>query len=781
MRRTTPLRNILAAATILAVFCSLLWWLPNVQAQGGLVVITPNPDVVPATAPGASITRTYSITNNDTNPRTFTLAPNTVTNPANVVTVSFPSSQIVVGAGGTTTFQVTYLFSPNAPPGSNIGFSTITATSNSPSSVSGQVVAQLSTSGTAPTNTSTPTLSATPTATAGPSPTPAPICQNGRESNDPGNDLGSAQLIRVNYQETHGLCTSSEEQGSPDVDWFYFGAGAGKVYTIDINKMSNGMDLQLSLFDANGVFLTGNDDFFQRADNNNNPSDLRPRIQSWRAPYDGVFYILVNDKPGSSGGDRTYDIEVRGESFGPTPTQISELCNDIYEQDGVPETAKQIFPNELQPQHVLCPTGDADWVVFYGAAGKSYFMFTDTRNYKNNPNFNPDTQSGADTIMYLFDRDGLTQLQVSDDIPNSLDSEIRFVPPVDGNYYVQIKNRGDLGSQFIRYDLTLKLCVSTVTECGRAEPVVPQSTPNPGGGSTPSPTTDTGFRTATPTGSTTPTQTRTPTVSPTQEPAFLEFLRVWQRADQPVATGNAPRSWLWGPKPLLRTNERYNEGANGERLVQYYDKARMEITNPVGKRSSSWFVTNGLLVSEMVRGQVQLGDAKFANRPAANIPVAGDQNDKVGPTYASLVRVVGKTSSDQTGEYATKWLSRNGGTYDYIGARDENAQMVQYIPQTGYNIPKVFWEYLNGRDVVYENGNFREGALMDWQSTLGLPIADPYWATVKVGGKYQTVLLQAFERRVLTYNPSNVEGWQVEMGNVGRHYYLWRYGKELPN
>jgi Tol biopolymer transport system component len=37
------------------------------------------------------------------------------------------------------------------------------------------------------------------------------------------------------------------------------------------------------------------------------------------------------------------------------------------------------------------------------------------------------------------------------------------------------------------------------------------------------------------------------------------------------------------------------------------------------------------------------------------------------------------------------------------------------------------------------------------------------------------VLVQLFERRVLTYTPSNPAGFQVEMGNVGQHYYRWRY------
>jgi len=45
-----------------------------------------------------------------------------------------------------------------------------------------------------------------------------------------------------------------------------------------------------------------------------------------------------------------------------------------------------------------------------------------------------------------------------------------------------------------------------------------------------------------------------------------------------------------------------------------------------------------------------------------------------------------------------------------------------------------------------------------------------------VGGVERDVLVQVFERRVLSYTPSNPASFQVEMGNVGQHYYAWRYG-----
>ncbi|HEX5165535.1 MAG TPA: hypothetical protein VFV93_09080, partial [Thermomicrobiales bacterium] len=57
-----------------------------------------------------------------------------------------------------------------------------------------------------------------------------------------------------------------------------------------------------------------------------------------------------------------------------------------------------------------------------------------------------------------------------------------------------------------------------------------------------------------------------------------------------------------------------------------------------------------------------------------------------------------------------------------------------------------------------------------------LPITEAYWATVKVNNQYVDVLMQCFERRCLTYTPGNPDGWKVEAGNVGLHYYVWRYG-----
>jgi hypothetical protein len=83
---------------------------------------------------------------------------------------------------------------------------------------------------------------------------------------------------------------------------------------------------------------------------------------------------------------------------------------------------------------------------------------------------------------------------------------------------------------------------------------------------------------------------------------------------------------------------------------------------------------------------------------------------------------------------------------------------------------------MNRTGTVYESGRFVAGQpVFDWLYVLGYPTTDAFWTNVAVGGVERDVMFQAFERRLLTYTPSNSPPFQVEMGNVGRHYYQWRY------
>ncbi len=320
---------------------------------------------------------------------------------------------------------------------------------------------------------SAPTPTNTPV---GPTATRGPICRDGFEDD---NNPASARTFDVNTAQEHTICPTGDE------DWLVFGGIAGKVYTIDVSRMDPGLDLTLELFDPQLNSIAFNNDYFNRDPANPNPGDTRPRI-TIRIPTDGRYFIRVRDSAGRGGTNFFYVIALLDESYGPTPTTVASVCQDLFEPDGLPEQARLITSNEIQEDRRLCPTGDADWVTFFGKTGKRYIIYTDTRRYRGRIEVNRDTQAGADTVMVLTDRDGVSILDFNDDIPGgeSLDSQIEFIPEVDGFYFAQVKNTGDIGNQFIRYDLVLLLCTPGQTDCGRASvPGLPISpiTPAPTG------------------------------------------------------------------------------------------------------------------------------------------------------------------------------------------------------------------------------------------------------------------------------------------------------------
>ena len=93
-------------------------------------------------------------------------------------------------------------------------------------------------------------------------------------------------------------------------------------------------------------------------------------------------------------------------------------------------------------------------------------------------------------------------------------------------------------------------------------------------------------------------------------------------------------------------------------------------------------------------------------------------------------------------------------------ARTAPRLFTAYDATTKHNVPKAFADYRT-----------RAGL-----PTIGYALSEPFFATVKIAGAQRQVMVQVFERRVLTYTATNPAAFQVEMGNVGSHYYQWRYG-----
>jgi hypothetical protein len=256
-----------------------------------------------------------------------------------------------------------------------------------------------------------------------------------------------------------------------------------------------------------------------------------------------------------------------------------------------------------------------------------------------------------------------------------------------------------------------------------------------------------------------------------------EFEQVWERTDYPVDQLEVARTWIWGPEPRSEgLLEEYAESPTGERLVQYFDKSRMEFPWRDGQDDDSpWYITQGLLAHELMTGALQVGDDSFIQYAPADIPVAGDPDDPLGPTYAVMGSLMGG-EAHAPGDLITTILTSDGTLSDNPSLEIHGVTADYYIEETEHTIASVFWEFMNAEGLIYDDGDYVEDALFaDPFYAIGFPITEAYWGWVKVDETQQNVLIQCFERHCLTYTPDNPDGWQVESGNIGLHYHTWRY------
>lgn len=266
-----------------------------------------------------------------------------------------------------------------------------------------------------------------------------------------------------------------------------------------------------------------------------------------------------------------------------------------------------------------------------------------------------------------------------------------------------------------------------------------------------------------------------PQPATTSERAALTFEWWRDRTDGPIERGAATRSWLWGPEPRSAAMyEPYQDALDGQRLVQYFDKGRMEINDPDTSITSGWYVTGGHLARELITGNRQIGDSAFIYHGAADIPVAGDP-DAGSPTYADLAELT-DTHHHGPGETITLAFDTQGDIRYRSRFGDYDIDLVDASSPTGHGIAEIFDTFLDLEGVVMHRGRAVErGIFSPRYALIGLPITEPVWMRVPVDGERLDVLVQCFERRCLTYAPGNPDGWRVEIGNIGQHYMEWRH------
>ncbi len=269
------------------------------------------------------------------------------------------------------------------------------------------------------------------------------------------------------------------------------------------------------------------------------------------------------------------------------------------------------------------------------------------------------------------------------------------------------------------------------------------------------------------------------------------FLKVWERTDKIVSERpGVGRGFTWGPTSLYSGGEPYAEAPGGQRPVQYFDKARMEINNTFGNRQDPYFVTTGLLVKELVLGRAQQGDSlsNYIQGRPSEVQIAGDPNvngnNSDAPTYRSFRNMVtfnqDNPSISKIGQQVSQKIDKNGSVSSIIPP-DPNVRLVVYEPLTRHNIANVFVDYGETQGLVWNGATYLNDRVFLPNATyvLGLPISEPLWVRTRVSDVDRFVLVQLFERRILTYTPTNPDPFKVEMGNVGQHYYRWRYVENL--
>lgn len=197
------------------------------------------------------------------------------------------------------------------------------------------------------------------------------------------------------------------------------------------------------------------------------------------------------------------------------------------------------------------------------------------------------------------------------------------------------------------------------------------------------------------------------------------FRRTWTRTDKPVWGGQASRTWMWGPEAFTEAlSEEYAEAPDGARRVQYYDKSRMEITHPDGDPNSIWYVTNGLLVKELIACELQLGDDAFELYKPAIINVAGDADDPNRPTYDTF-SVVLDAAPLASGSIITQRINRTADVSDDPALASQNVSVALTDDVTNHSIAAPFWEFMNSSGTVWEQGEFVNANLF----------VNPYYAT----------------------------------------------------
>ena len=172
---------------------------------------------------------------------------------------------------------------------------------------------------------------------------------------------------------------------------------------------------------------------------------------------------------------------------------------------------------------------------------------------------------------------------------------------------------------------------------------------------------------------------------------------------------------------------------------QLFEKGRLEDHSANAALPPAWRFQYGLLVDELMQAGVQL-------------PIGGDASTL---TYANL----------RARAAPEERIAPPAGFTGLTAMLPDGSVFVPFTadlsPAPGHVVAPWFWEYINRHDL------FPRG----WLHDVGLPITEPLEVLVDKGQhRGRRIIIQAFQRTILTDDPLNPPQWQIERANVGSDY-----------
>ncbi len=274
--------------------------------------------------------------------------------------------------------------------------------------------------------------------------------------------------------------------GPEDVDyWAVSALGGEKLYAFldNGNVTLSGLDVELRLFDTDGVGLIELDDDDGEGSDSDLASFIR-RASSFSAviagatlPAAGTYYLEVSNDLAST--IARYRLHVGIQPAGRLP---SPECDRNDTPDLADFSAKDWFAG------VIATQGDVDTYAFDALAGERVFLALDGDPERDSGGDDADDPLALDAALVVIDPDGDVLLSDHDDVnaigsgqqPDYAAEGLTFVAPLSGTYHVQVAG-GDPATDFgagRTYELAIFRDSATPVLGEDLDPVIDSLTPD---------------------------------------------------------------------------------------------------------------------------------------------------------------------------------------------------------------------------------------------------------------------------------------------------------------